>query len=70
MMAETSGGGGFADKINSSLGIGSAPPAAEAKKGADPMKKLNATLSSLTSAITSLPGNIESATFVVKPYDG
>jgi hypothetical protein len=73
MMAETGGGGPSAiDKIQNAFDGGNrgAAPAAEAKKGADPMKKLNATLSSLTSAITSLPGNIESATFVVKPYDG
>ena len=44
---------------------GAAPAVAKSKGGGD-MRKLNSTLASLSQAITALPGNIESAEFVVK----
>ena len=70
MMAETGGGGPSAiDKIQNAFdggNRGAAPAAPVAAKGMGDMKKLNATLASLSQAITNLPGDIASAEFVVK----
>jgi len=69
MMAETGGGGPSAiDKIQNAFDGGNrgAAPAPVAAKGMGDMKKLNATLASLSQAITNLPGDIASAEFVVK----
>ena len=69
MMEETGGGGpGLIDKGLNALdggNRGAAPAVAKSKGGGD-MRKLNSTLASLSQAITALPGNIESAEFVVK----
>ena len=69
MMEETGGGGpGLIDKGLNALDGGNrgAAPAAAKSKGSGDMRKLNSTLASLSQAITALPGNIESAEFVVK----
>ena len=69
MMEETGGGGpGLIDKGLNALDGGNrgAAPAVAKSKGSGDMKKLNSTLASLSRAITALPGNIESAEFVVK----
>ena len=70
MMAETGGGGpSTIDKIQNAFdggNRGAAPAAPVAAKGMGDMKKLNATLASLSQAITNLPGDIASAEFVVK----
>tara|TARA_R110000772_G_scaffold182473_2_gene293723 strand:- start:1388 stop:4747 length:3360 start_codon:yes stop_codon:yes gene_type:complete len=62
MMQASGGGPGLIDKgLNLLDGgdRGAAKPAGEAKKGADPMKKLNSTLGRLEQAITALPTNIQ-----------
>ena len=69
MMEETGGGGpSLIDKGLNVLDGGNrgAAPAVAKSKGSGDMKKLNSTLASLSRAITALPGNIESAEFVVK----
>ena len=69
MMEETGGGGpGLIDKGLNALdggNRGAAPAAAKSSSGGLDIKRLNSTLSSLSTAITQLPGNIESATFEV-----
>ena len=60
MMAEGSGGGeSLLDKGLNLVGLGSVKPDKAAKKGPDPMKKLNSTLGRLESAITALPTAIQ-----------
>ena len=62
MMQASNDGPGLIDKgLNLLDGgdRGAAKPAGEAKKGADPMKKLNSTLGRLEQAITALPTNIQ-----------
>ena len=69
MMEETGGGGpGLIDKGLNALDGGNrgAAPAVAKSNGSGDMRKLNSTLASLSQAITALPGNIESAEFVVK----
>ena len=69
MMEETGGGGpGLIDKGLNALDGGNrgAAPAVAKSNGSGDMRKLNSTLASLSRAITALPGNIESAEFVVK----
>ena len=62
MMAETSGGGGFADKINSSLGIDGAPAAEQAAaKDSTSNKALERQLGKVAAAISGFPAEITTA---------
>ena len=68
-MLASSGGGGGGEGMGAAAGSGTGSPVAAAASSGSSSKvlaKLNRTLSSLNNAITQLPGNIESAEFVVK----